>query len=222
MVTRDDHDGVVQLPCFSQGIQGPGDHFVEMLDLDVVVEDVAADNGMIGKDLWDDHLGRILARALSRTKFECAVRFARPQPKAKRLILLHFSEKIIEVGRVIGISHRPERRFQPTFLEFLARGVGIAPSRCQASGAPSFTGKANGISRFGQYLGVGNEFLGQGTVDVARFLQAPNVLSREDGTAGRTASRGIAKGMGKTNAFPRHAIESRGLDDRIPIGPVWA
>ena len=160
MVTRHDHDGVLQLTGFFQGLQGPGNHLVEMLDFDIVVENITTHYWMVGKDFRDDHLRRILAGSLSRTKFECAVRFTRPQPKAKRLIFLHFSEKIIEVGRVISVSHRPERRFQATLLELFARWIGIATPRSETTGTPSFTRKTDRISGVGQDLGVSNELLG--------------------------------------------------------------
>ena len=120
-----------------------------MLDLDIVVQDITTHYWMVGKDFGDNHLGRILTRTLTRTQFVSAVWFARTQPEAEGLIRLHFSEKIIEVGRVIRVPHRSERRFQSTLLKFLTRWIGIAPSRSQTSGTPSFTRKTDRISGLG-------------------------------------------------------------------------
>ena len=108
--------------------------------------------------------------------------------------------------------------FKRRFWNSFPAGLESRPPAGRRPGLQPFSGKANGISRFGQYLGVGNEFLGQGAVDIARFLQTPDVLSGQNGAAGGTASRGVAKGMRETNALPRHPVESRSLDHRVPVG----
>ncbi len=54
-------------------------------------------------------------------------------------------------------------------------------------------------------------------MDVTRLLQTPNVLSGEDGATGRSASRGIAKGMREAQSFLGDAIEGRRFYDRIPM-----
>ena len=76
---------------------------------------------------------------------------------------LHLSEEIIEVGRVIGISLARKGGFK-RLLDSFPRLESRPPAGRRP--APPFR-KANGISRFGQDLGVSNEFLGQGAVNIA-------------------------------------------------------
>ena len=81
-----------------------------------------------------------------------------------------------------------------------------------------FPVKPTAYPGLGQDLRVGNKLLWQCAPKVTCFLQAPDVLTRQYGAAGRAASRGVAKGMRETDSLPRHPIESRGLDHRVPVG----
>ena len=133
------------------------------------------------------------------------------------MILANLAKEIIEVCRIILVGHASEGRFHPSLVEFRSSRVDRSTSRLESPGAPALAGKSDGVTRILQQFRVGREFGGQGAVDVASFLQAPDRLSGQDGAARRPAGRGVAKGMGEANALTGDTIEGGCLDLRFTV-----
>ena len=141
------------------------------------------------------------------------------QPKAEGLIRFYLGKEIIKIGSIIGITHCLEEWLKLSLTEFLTCGIGNAPSRRKTPGTPCFSSKPDRIAGLRQDIRISNELLRQSTPKVARLFQSPDRLTGKEGTAGRPASRGVTKGMGKTDSLPRHTVEGGSLDYRITIGP---
>jgi hypothetical protein len=145
--------------------------------------------------------------------------FMRPQPEAEGLVLAHLGEEVIEVRRVIPVGNTPEGRLHPSAVEFRAGRVGLSTSRLEPSGTPALAGKPGGVTRVLQQFRVGCELSGQGAVDVARFLQAPDRLAGQDGASRWPAGGRVAKSVIEVYALTGDTVEGGRLDHLIMGGP---
>ena len=188
-----------------------------MFDFDEVVEEVVSDDVVVRKDGRDDDSGGIFTSSFSGTRFEATVGFGGAEPEAEGLFFWRLRKEVREVAGVVGIAHLLEGRLEALLLEGWSGRVFRAPSRFEATGAPSLSGVADGVAGFLEKVGVGCEFGRESAVDIASFFESPDRLAGEDGGAGGTTSGGIAEGMGEAESFFSDTVEGGGFDHGIAI-----
>ena len=217
MVAGDDDNGVVELSGFFQQRDGAGYLGIEVFDFDEVVEEVVSDDVVVREDGRDDDFGGIFAGSFSGAGFEAAVGFRGAEPEAKRFVFWGLREEGCKVVGVVGVAHLFEWRLEALLLEGWSGRVFRAPSRFEATGAPSLSGVADGVAGFLKEVGVGCEFGRESAVDIASLFEPPDRLAGEDGGAGGATSGGVAEGMGEAEALFSDTVEGGGFDDGIAI-----
>ena len=73
VVAGNDHDGVIQFTQRLQLCDRLANNLIEVLNLNVVVQQIVADHGVIRKVGWHDYLRGILSRLRANAKLESAV-----------------------------------------------------------------------------------------------------------------------------------------------------
>ena len=217
MVAGDDDNGVVELSGFFQQCDGASHLEIEVFDFDKVIEEVVADDFVVGEDGRDDDFGGIFAGSFSGAGFEAAVGFRGAEPEAKRFVFWRLRKEVREVAGVVGVTYLLEGRLEALLLEGWSGGVFSAPPRFEAAGAPSLSGVADGVAGFLEKVGVGFEFGRESAVDIASLFESPDRLAGEDGGAGGPTSGGVAEGMGEAEALLSDTVEGGGFDDGIAI-----
>ena len=104
VVRRDDHERVVELAGLLEMVEDPAEVRVEPLDLEGVVEHVAADHVRVGEVGRQRHVGERPARASAGAFLVDAVGLVAADPEAERLAGLAFREEGGEVPRVVGVA----------------------------------------------------------------------------------------------------------------------
>ncbi len=218
MVAGDDDNGVVELSGFFQQCDGASHLEIEVFDFDKVIEEVVADDFVVGEDGRDDDFGGIFAGSFSGAGFEAAVGFRGAEPEAKGFVFWGLREEGCKVAGVVGVTYLLEGRLEALLLEGWPGGVFSAPPRFKAAGAPSLSGVADGVAGFLKEVGIGCKFGRESAVDVASLLEPPDRLTGENGGAGGTTSGGVAEGVGEAEALFYDAIKGGSFDDGIAIG----
>ena len=188
-----------------------------MFDFNEVIEEVVTDDIVVRKDGRDDDFGGIFAGLFSSAGFEATVGFRGAEPEAEGFVFWRLRKEVREVAGVVGVTYLLEGRLEALLLEGWSGRVFRAPSRFEATGAPSLSGVADGVAGFSKEVGVGCEFGRESAVDIASFFESPDRLAGEDGGAGGTTSGGIAEGMGEAESFVSDTVEGGGFDDGIAI-----
>ena len=89
MITGDNDDGIVKLANFFQRADGPGNHFVEVFNFNIIIKDIIPNDCIIRKDFRNNHFRRILTGTLSGSQFISPVRLTGSQPEAEGLTLFY-------------------------------------------------------------------------------------------------------------------------------------
>ena len=139
---------------------------VEALNLEVVVEDVAAHLWVVRKEWRNSHILEPQAAAEPGSFLVTAVRIVAAKPKAER------------GAEWIGVVEGLEVVISWT------GGVASASAGLDPSRAPALAGIANVISRRLEQVGIGGELGGQGTPQVDALFKAIALLPRQDGSTG--------------------------------------
>lgn len=188
-----------------------------MLDFDEVVEEVVADDVVIGEDGRNDDFGRIFAGSFTSARLESTVGFGGAEPEAEGFLFWRLRKKGGEVASVVSVTHLLEGWLQALLLERWSGRVLIAPSGFEATGAPSFASVADRVAGFFKEVGIGGELGWKCAVDVTGLFESPDRLTGEDGGAGGTTSGGVTEGVDEPEALFRDAVKGGSLDDRIAV-----
>lgn len=188
-----------------------------MFDFDEVVEEVVADDVVVGEDGRDDDFGRIFAGSFASAGFESTVGFGGAEPEAEGFFFWRLRKEGGEVAGVVGVTHLFKGRLEALLLEGWSSRVFIAPSGFEVTGAPSLASVADRVAGFFKEVGVGGELCWKRAVDVTGFFESPDRLTGEDGGAGGTTSGGVTEGVDEAEALFRDTVKGGSFDDRVAV-----
>ena len=197
VVAGDDDNGVLQLASRFQVREDLAEFPVEALDLEVVVENVAANLRVVRKERRHRHILGAQPAGDTRTLLVGAMRVAATEPKTER--------SPGRVGFVEGLEVVVPR----------ACGIARAAPGFQAPGRPALAGEADVVPRRFEQVGVRHELGGQGTPQVDALFEAVALLARQDGPPGWSARRRVAEGVFEPDALGGNAVKHRRADNRV-------
>jgi hypothetical protein len=175
---------VVQLAEGFERCDHLGELRVEAVDLEGVVEQVAADLGGVGPVGRDRDVGEALAGFASGAFFVNAMRPGGAEPKEKRCAGRAIAEERVEIFRVIA---RVEGGVGPWreefFVVFSAEGMARESAGRALARAPAFAGEAGAVMGRLEEMGKHGEFLGQAAVAPARLADLPDMPTGQHGAA---------------------------------------
>ena len=192
-------DGVVHFTGLFEQLEHGGYFAVKTFDFPIIVEDNVAGEVVIRPERWHNDILSLQTDGCSGAGLVGAMGIGAAEPKTKRFSLGNGFEEIGEI------------------LEVGAGRISGEAAGAKVSGAPAFSGAADGVSGFFEQVGIDREFFGQEAPETTAFFEPMRILAGEHGGSGRCAGGGGAKTIIEENALAGHAIKSGGTHDFIAI-----
>lgn len=204
VVCRDDDDGTVQFAAAFQLFEAGAEVSVEPLDLDGVVEDVAADRIGIGQESRDLGFVERVSGFHPRSVFVRTVGFVSPEPEAERRSFGAFGKELAEISRVVDLRNAAVRRVE-TALVIFGTGRIVFPSGSRpVAGPPAFARVADVVPGLAENVGITRVTCRKRTGVRSGLLDLPGIESRQN-----AGPRGAAAGRGDIGVVEQRPVAGR-------------
>ena len=212
--------GVVEFADGLEVVDHPPEVRVEPLDLEGVVEHVAADRPVVRVVPGKFNGLRIASFAEPRAILVGAVWLLGAVPEAEGLAGLSGSfEELIEVRRIVDVRHRPVRRSRSMPVVRRPGGVSLKAPGLGVAGSPPFAGVADDVAGLLQQVGIDRPLRREDAIMVAGFFKLPGVPPGQDARPAWGAFRVRGEAIREAHPLAGDPIEGRRAD---PVAAISA